>query len=71
MNNIPPGRYWIFAETISDDSPPPLARMRFPHETETRAQIRRAAEAAKSEIVLKPCQEVVDYKLSPKGRDSQ
>jgi hypothetical protein len=62
-NNIPPGRYWIFAETISDDAVLPLSRLKFPQETEMRAQLRRTAEAAKTEIELKPCQEVVDYKL--------
>ena len=66
MNNIPPGRYWIFAETIDEDSPVPLSRIRFPHETDTRAQIRRNAESAKTEIEFKPCQEVIDFKLSLK-----
>ena len=63
INNIAPGRYWIYAQTISEDAPMPLARIRFPHETETRAQIRREAEAAKTEIEFKPCQSVVDFKL--------
>jgi hypothetical protein len=69
MNNIAPGRYWIFVETLSEDVPVVLPRVRFPSEYETRAQIRRAAEATKNEIELKPCQEVADYKLSLK--DSQ
>lgn len=63
MNNIAPGRYWIFAQTVGEGVPVPLARIRFPHETETRAQIRREAEAAKTEIEFKPCQDVVDFKL--------
>jgi len=63
INNIAPGRYWIFAQTYAEDAPVPLLRARFPHETETRAQIRREAEAAKTEIEFKPCQNVVDYKL--------
>jgi carboxypeptidase family protein len=67
MNNIAPGRYWIFATTISEDALVPFSRVRLPHETEIRAQIRRAAEAAKTEIELKPCQEVVDFKVSLPG----
>jgi hypothetical protein len=63
MNNIAPGRYWIFVQTVGEDGPIPLSRVRFPDETETRAQIRRDAEAAKTEIEFKPCQNVVDYKL--------
>lgn len=70
-NNLEPGRYWVLAETIGEDEVIPLSRIRFPDETDTRAQIRRAAETAKTEIVLKPCQEVVDFKVSLKGRDSQ
>lgn len=69
LNNIPPGRYWIFAQTVAEDAPVPLSRIRFPHETETRAQIRREAEAAKTEIEFKPCQNVVDFKLPLKTRD--
>jgi len=63
LNNLPPGRYWLLArlstnsETLSD------AKLRAPEESETRAQIRREAEANKTEIELKPCQNVVDYQL--------
>ena len=69
INNIPPGRYWIFAQTVPEDVPVPLSKIRFPHETETRAQIRREAEAAKIEIEFKPCQDVVDFNLPLKTRD--
>jgi Carboxypeptidase regulatory-like domain len=69
INHIPPGRYWILAQTVAEDAPVPFLRMRFPHETETRAQLRREAEAAKSEIEFKPCQNVVDYKLPLKPAD--
>jgi hypothetical protein len=37
--------------------------MRVPDETETRARLRRDAEAAKMEIEFKPCQSVTDFKL--------
>jgi hypothetical protein len=63
MNNIVPGRYLIFAHTIEEDDPVPLSRIRFPNGTETRAQLRREAEAAKIEIEFKPCQDVVGFKL--------
>jgi hypothetical protein len=67
MNNIAPGRYWIFVQTLGEDAPVPLAKIRFPDEVETRAQIRRDAEAAKTEIEFKPCQNVVEYKLPLKA----
>jgi Carboxypeptidase regulatory-like domain len=63
LNSIAPGRYWISVQTVGEDAPLPLSRIRFPDGTETRAQIRRDAEAAKIEIEFKPCQNVVDYKL--------
>lgn len=69
ISNIAPGRYWILAQSVPEDAPPLLARARFPNETEARAQIRREAEAAKTEIEFKPCQDVVDFKLPLKSRD--
>jgi hypothetical protein len=63
LNNVPPGRYWLLArlstnsETLSD------VKLRSPEESETRARIRREAEANKTEIELKPCQNVADYQL--------
>jgi hypothetical protein len=68
MNNIAPGRYWIFAQTVEEGVPVPLVRIRFPNETGTRVQIRREAEATKTEIEFKPCQNVVDFKLPLKPR---
>lgn len=61
LYNLAPGRYWILAQPASDS--PPIAKMRLPDETETRARLRREAEATKLEIELKPCQSVVDFRL--------
>ena len=63
LNNLAPGRYWILAQPASDITQAPLIKMRVPDETETRARLRRDAEAAKMEIELKPCQSVVDFRL--------
>lgn len=63
LNNLAPGRYWILAQQASDTAQSPFAKMRLPDETETRAQLRRDAEAAKTEIELKPCQSVLDFRL--------
>jgi hypothetical protein len=62
LNNLAPGRYWILAQRATDDT---QSKLRFPDATETRSTLRRAAEAAKTEIELKPCQQVADYKLKP------
>jgi len=62
LYNIAPGRYWILTQPAGDTAP--LSKMRVPDETETRARLRRDAEAAKMEIEFKPCQSVTDFKLS-------
>lgn len=62
FNNLAPGRYWILAQTTSDDRSP-LTKLRLPDSTEMRSALRRAAEAAKTEIEFKPCQNVADFRL--------
>jgi len=63
VNNLPPGRYWAFARVVADSEPQSDARLRAPEEAGTRAQIRRAAEAAKTAVEFKPCQNVSNYEL--------
>jgi len=63
LNNIAPGRYWALVKPFTDDERALLAKLRLPQETETRASIRHEAEAAKSEVELKPCQNVSDFQL--------
>jgi hypothetical protein len=69
LNNIAPGRYWVLAQMGGDDSVAQSQKVRLPHETETRAQIRREAEAAKIEIEFKPCQNILDFRLPPKPQN--
>ena len=63
LHNIAPGRYWVVAQPFTEDAATPLTKLRLPHETETRARLRRDAEAAKTEIEFKPCQNVSDFQL--------
>lgn len=64
FNNLPPGRYWALARQSADGEPQSDATLRASEEADTRLKIRRAAEAAKTEVELKPCQNVIDYQLS-------
>ena len=64
LNNLAPGRYWIVAQPAIDGPTSPLTKLRLPDETETRATLRRDAEAAKTEIEFKPCQNLTDYQLT-------
>jgi len=63
LNNVAPGRYLMVAQPAFDVALPPLSKLRLPDETETRAKLRRDAEASKTEIEFKPCQNVPDYQL--------
>ena len=58
LTNVAPGRYWILAQPGSDDTRNELSKLRLPDGAETRASLRHAAEAVKTEIEIKPCQEV-------------
>jgi hypothetical protein len=60
LKNLAPGRYWLLARPELEGG---LTKLRLPDESESRAKLRREAEAGKTEIELKPCQNVVDYHL--------
>ena len=66
LNNLAPGRYWIVAQPALDAGTSPLTKLRLPDEQETRAMLRRDAEAAKTQIEFKPCQNLKDYRLALK-----
>ena len=63
VNNLPPGRYWALARSEADSDPQSEVTLRDFEEGDTRLKIRRAAEADKNEVELKPCQNVIDYQL--------
>nr|AUN37847.1 hypothetical protein [uncultured bacterium] len=63
--NLPPGKYLALTQTNVDAQIATQAKLREP-ETEAaaaRAKLRRAAETKKTEIELKPCQNLADYQL--------
>jgi hypothetical protein len=64
LPNLAPGRYFILSRVEpsneSNTTPRPLA-----WDTAERAKLRREAEAAKTEVELKPCQAMLDYQLKP------
>ena len=43
-----------------------LVKLRLPESAETRAKLRRAAESQKTNLELKPCQNLTDYELAIK-----
>ena len=58
IGNLAPGRYWVISE-LSDAT---LGSIRT--DSALRGRISREAEALKKEIVLKPCERIVDYELA-------
>ena len=67
LNNIPPGRYLMLLQPPLDNVRPTLSKLRLPDEAETRARLRRDAEAATIEIGFKPCENVMGYQVPYKG----
>lgn len=66
LNNLAPGRYWVFAQTANQETASPLTQLRWPNQAAYRVKLRRVAEAAKTEIELKPCQKLVDIQIRVK-----
>jgi hypothetical protein len=68
LNNLSPGRYWVLGKPTAEKESSILSKLRLPDETEARTKLRAEAEAAKTAIELKPCQNVTDYQLPFKPR---
>jgi len=60
LSNLMPGRYWLLSRPALEGG---LTKLREPDATELRTSLRREAEAGKTDIEFKPCQNVVDYRL--------
>jgi Carboxypeptidase regulatory-like domain len=58
LNNVAPGRYWMLAQPGTNDARQEVSKIRLPDAAQTRASLRHAAEQRKTEIKLKPCQDV-------------
>jgi len=62
FSNLSPGRYWALAQS-TDPQTATLAKLRQPEAAPARVKLRRTPETQKSEIQLKPCQNLADYQL--------
>ena len=63
IDHIPPGQYWTLARSTTVENETNTTALRLSSLAATRVKLRRDAEAAKSEIELKPCQSVKDHML--------
>ena len=57
-NKVAPGRYWMLARSGSAESRSQVSKLQLPDAAEIRSSLRHAAEETKTEIEVKPCQEV-------------
>lgn len=64
LNNLPPGKYFTVAQNPLPEEMNSVQKLRLPESAEARAKLRRAAETQGSEVELKPCQTLTDYRLS-------
>jgi hypothetical protein len=64
LNNLPPGSYWLLVKSTAEGAPVSTAKLRLPDQKELRASLRREAEAAKTTIELKPCQNLIGFQLN-------
>ena len=65
FNNLPPGSYLARLQTL-DSSIDTIAKLRLPESAEARTKLRRSAETQKTELQLKPCQNLTEYELPVK-----
>jgi hypothetical protein len=63
FNSLPPGKYLAFTQTNVDGQIATLTKLRQPEAAPARTKLRRASESQKTEIELKPCQNLADYQL--------
>jgi hypothetical protein len=62
LTYVAPGRYWMLAQAGTDDTRQEVSKIRLPDGGVIRSSVRHAAEQKKTEIELKPCQDVA-FKL--------
>ncbi len=65
FNNLPPGKYLSLVQQPAPNTPNTTEQLQLPDATETRTKLRRLAESVKSEVDLKPCQNLTGYSLKP------
>lgn len=64
LNNLPPGSYLVLVKSSGEGATVSTAKLRLPDQKELRASLRREAEAAKTTIELKPCQDLTGFQLN-------
>ncbi|HEV7395350.1 MAG TPA: carboxypeptidase-like regulatory domain-containing protein [Pyrinomonadaceae bacterium] len=64
FSNLAPGRYWPIVRARNEVDALTHTKIYWPDQVDTRARLRREAEAAKKEIELKPCENKTGFDLT-------
>ena len=63
LDHVPPGRYFTLAKVVAAENEINTTSLRLPSEVGARSKLRHDAEAAKSDVELKPCESVRNHQL--------
>ncbi len=63
FSSVPPGKYLALTQSTLDPQIANLSKLRQPDTAAARAKLRSTAETKKTEIELKPCQNLAEYEL--------
>lgn len=63
LNNVAPGRYWVRASPSGEKELELQSKLRLPDQSAERVKLRQEAEAAKTAVELKPCQNITNFTL--------
>jgi hypothetical protein len=63
LKNLTPGRYWVIARSVLDETDSPYVRP-LAWDAKERAKLRSEAESANSQLELQPCQQMTEYVVS-------
>jgi hypothetical protein len=63
FQNLAPGRYWLVARAVPETETPERTPRPLAWDADTRAKLRREAEAANTTVELQTCQRAINYEL--------
>jgi Carboxypeptidase regulatory-like domain len=63
LNSVAPGRYWVLAQVNNDPQIATSTKLRQPEAAPARTKLRKTAETKKTDLELKPCQNLTGYEL--------
>lgn len=63
LDHVPPGRYWTLAKRVAQENETNTTTLRLPSGAGARVRLKQEAEAAKTDLEIRPCQSIRGYKI--------